>query len=486
MSDISAIVAVTISVGATLVPQPGSDTLNIVGSSARLPPGDRIRFYSTLTGVGEDFQSTDPEYLAAKAYFSASPTPTKLAISRRLTAQIAAELIGGAATQVLATYQAVGAGGSMAITVDGIDTELTGMDFTAVASLNAVAAIVQTHLVSSIGVGIRCVWDGTHFVITGGTTGISASLSYASAGSTGTSVHALMALDAASGGVLTAGMDPGSVTQEINDIARISNAWYGLALTAEATQADILEAAAWTEAAGKKHYPTDVDAGEKNGTSTTSTGYLLRAAGYKRTSLMYSSDPYAGVAYAGRELTTDFSQPDSAITMKFKQLGGIATTPLTETERLVLVANNVNYYTTFGGNPMVAEGVQCDGTYSDQVLGLDWLKREISRDAFAALYSAPAKVAQTDKGVAGVVQRIENAFAQGVLNGLLAPGIWTGSPLGQVKTGDVLPKGFYVFAQPVASQSATARASRVAPPISCLAIGAGALHGLIIGVTFQP
>ncbi len=486
MSEISSIVSVAISVSAALTTLAGSDTMNIVGPSAKLPQGERLRFYTGITSVGLDYATTDPEYLGALKAFSQVPAPAKIAISRRFNAATAGELLGGAATQVLATYAAIGATGSMAITVDGAVKQVTGMDFTAAASMNAIAAIVQTRL-QVVAAGATCTWNNVagRFELHSGTTGGASSLTYASAGSTGVTAHAVLALDAASNGKITAGAAAETVATSLANIALFNGAWTGFSLTSEVVQADILAAAAWAEAANKRQYATSVAINELDATSTSSTGYLLKAAGYKRTALEYSLDPYAGVSYGVKDLTIDFTQPNSTQTMKFKQEPGVAVTPLTETQRLALVGNNVNYDTTWGGNAMVAEGVQCDGTYSDQVTNLDWLARQIRNNAFGVLYGAP-KVPQTDPGVAGVLQAVEKACAQGVINGLAAPGVWGGAAFGSIKTGDVLPKGFYAYAAPVASQSSTQRSTRIAPPITVAVIGAGALHGLSINVVFQP
>jgi hypothetical protein len=72
-----------------------------------------------------------------------------------------------------------------------------------------------------------------------------------------------------------------------------------------------------------------------------------------------------------------------------------------------------------------------------------------------------------------------------VNNGLLAPGVWNGGDLGEMKTGMFLPKGYYVYAQPVAQQNQSDRDARKAPPIQAIIKGAGAIHFADITVTFQ-
>ncbi len=92
---VNKIVNVTILSSPTFPQRRGFGLLNIIGDSARLPTGDRMHSYSDMDGVAEDFQSTDPEYLAAQVFFSQSPRPAELNISRFFTNAVSAELRGG-------------------------------------------------------------------------------------------------------------------------------------------------------------------------------------------------------------------------------------------------------------------------------------------------------------------------------------------------------------------------------------------------------
>jgi len=134
---------------------------------------------------------------------------------------------------------------------------------------------------------------------------------------------------------------------------------------------------------------------------------------------------------------------------------------------------------------MLAEGVMASGKFFDERHGLDWLQNAIETNVFGYLYTRTTKVPQTDKGVAALVQQTEKALREGVNNGLLAPGVWNGMDLGEVSSGDFLPKGFYVYAQPVAEQNQSDREARKAPPIQVIAKGAGAIHFADITVTFE-
>lgn len=484
MTDINKIVNVTISTTPTFTARAGFGLMNIIGVSASLPLGQRYRTYEDLTDVGVDFGANTEEYKAAQRYFSASPKPNILAISRRFNAAVAGELLGGAGiSRVLSDYTGITTG-SFSITIDGVLKQVTGLDFSGAASLNAVAAIIQTRLIAAQAGTTAVLQDATRFKLTSGTTGPTSTISYAGIPAAGVDVSTLLGLTAATGAVVSTGSAIEAIATSLDKIQLTNDAWYGFSLTNEATEAERISAAGWAEAMIKKHYANLTNVNNLDPASVLSLGYLLHNVGYRRTLAVYNTDPYAAVAAAGRELTVDFDQPNSTITLKFKQLPSIPVVALTETQRGALTTNKVNYYTAFGGNAMLAEGVMSNGTFSDEVSGLDWWQVEIEDDVFSELYTAPTKIPQTDKGVARLVQAAERACEKAVSNGLLAPGIWTGAALGTIDTGDFLSKGYYVFAAPVADQSTPDRDARIAPPISIIARGAGALHSANIGVTF--
>lgn len=80
---ISDIVNVQITRETQTVSQAGFGTLMILGTHKSF--NDRIKYYSSISEVAEDFTSAQPEYIAAQDVFSQSPRPTRLAIGRRDT-----------------------------------------------------------------------------------------------------------------------------------------------------------------------------------------------------------------------------------------------------------------------------------------------------------------------------------------------------------------------------------------------------------------
>lgn len=142
--------------------------LMVAGDSDVINGLERFRTYDTIDGVVEDFGTDAPEYDAAALYFGQSPKPNTIMIGRWLRTASPGENDGGiltSAQQLLATWQAITSGG-FKISVDAVAKSLTGLNFSAAANLNAVAAIIDAALS-----GGSCVWNGSQFIVASDTTG---------------------------------------------------------------------------------------------------------------------------------------------------------------------------------------------------------------------------------------------------------------------------------------------------------------------------
>jgi hypothetical protein len=213
-------------------------------------------------------------------------------------------------------------------------------------------------------------------------------------------------------------------------------------------------------------------------TSTADIASLLKASGYGRTYVQFSSkNPYAAASFFGRLATVNFEGENTTITMKFKQEPGIAPEDLTATQARTLRAKNCNVFVAYeNGTSIIQEGVMANGDFVDERHGLDWLQNVVQTDVYNLLCQAP-KVPQTDAGTHLLVTTIEATMARSVRNGLVAPGVWSSAlEFGQLKKGQTLSKGFYVYAPPVASQPQADREARKSVPIQVAAKLAGAVH----------
>lgn len=484
---VNKVVKVNILTSPTFPARKGFGLLLIIGQSARLPLGQRIRFYSDMDAVAADFSGSDEEYKAANIAFSQSPRPSEIAIGRRYPSGAPGELLGSVSTYTsdIPTWQAITAG-KLTIPLDGLNVALTAMDFSAAANLNAVAAVVQAKLTIAAA-GATITFDGTRFIVRSATTGASSTVGYSVAPGSGTDIGPLLGLNAAGLGLQSTGVAAESITQSLDALQLFDASWYGFSFTSEVVEQNIKDAAAWAETRVKIFGYTTLASNVQDGAETSANlASFFKNLAYRRTFGVWDKDDsYSAISAMVRAFTVNFNEQNSTITLKFKQLPGTTPETITETQRLAFVAKNINYYTRFGDSAMLAEGVMASGVFFDEVHGLDWLQNAIETNVFGYLYTRTTKVPQTDKGVALIVQKIDKALVQGVNNGLLAPGVWNGGDLGQVSTGDYLPRGFYVYAQPVASQNQGDREARKAPPIQVIAKGAGAIHFVDISLTFE-
>lgn len=104
------IVDVQITRDTQTVSQAGFGTLLILGTNKAFT--DRLRYYSSLAEVSQDFSTSSPEYIASRDVFSQSPRPPRLAIGRR------------DADDMSITVETAMAPFSYTVTVNGLDATL--------------------------------------------------------------------------------------------------------------------------------------------------------------------------------------------------------------------------------------------------------------------------------------------------------------------------------------------------------------------------
>lgn len=458
----------------------------IMGSSDVIDTNELIRQYANIKGVAQDFGTTAPEYLAAALYFSQTPQPAILYIGRWAQAATKGRLNCGVLTpaeQVMSNFTSV-TSGALKISVDGVGpTDITGIDLSSATNLNGVASILQTKISATFS-GTTVVWDAVQgrFIIRSGTTGASSTVSYMTAPATGTSIINLLKGSSSMASSPVAGIVAETALAAVGKLADVSSQWYGLmfATATPPADADYLAVAAYIEASSPSRiFGVNIIATTVlDNTITSDIGSQLQALGYKRTFCQYSSSsPYAVASLMGRAFTVDFEANNTTITLKFKQEPGVAAEYLTETQAATLRAKNVNVFIEYDNSTaIIQEGVMANGYFFDEVHGTDWLQNAIQTDVWNLLYTTPTKIPQTDDGMHQIVTRIEKVCGRAVNNGLLAPGVWDVQGFGQIKDGDFLPKGYYVYAPLVSTQSAADRAARKSVPIQVAAKLAGAVH----------
>lgn len=470
------------------------DSLLIAGDSNVINVSERIRSYSSLTDVATDFGGAAPEYAAAALFFGQSPAPEQLYIGRWAQAATAGLLVGGpvsTANQAIAVWNGIN-NGAFDITIDGVGpTEVGNLDFTAQVNLNGVANVITSGLPGGTAI---CTWDPVRqrFTIASQSTGAGSTISFLTAPNAGTDISAMLAMIGTPVGASSvAGVAAETAAAAVAILDALPTQWYGLMFAStNVVDADHLAIAAFVEAAGNPHV-YGLTTSESSALVTgdvSSIGAQLKALNYNRTLYQYSSmSPYAVAAFFGRAFTVDFNGNLTTITMMFKQEAGVTAESLTSTQANALDANHYNYFVGFNNNTdIIVNGKVASGQFFDTIWDVDWLANAIQTNVYNLLFTTTTKIPQTDAGMHQISTQIEAACAQGVANGALAPGTWNAGGFGQLKEGQFLPKGYYVFAPPVSSQSEAARAARSSVPFQVAAKLAGAVHNVSITVNVNP
>ncbi|MDY2868021.1 MAG: DUF3383 domain-containing protein [Mesosutterella sp.] len=448
----------------------------ILGTSDVIDTDERVRSYSSISEVASDFGTSAAEYEAALAFFSQSPKPTLLYIGRWAKTATAGRWRGRVLTsdeQDIEDFNAIKAG-TLTLTIDGTQKSLAGLDFSAETNLNGVASLVGVAL----GNAGSCTFDGSRFVITSATTGALSSVVCSDGGTLAT----LMGLPS---GASIKGVESESIADGLTALLDFQD-WYMVAVAAETSEEEDIAAAGLIEAASPARMIgfTTQDASEIDPTAESTLGAKLKALGYNRSIVMYSSSNKQAVASVfGRMATINFEGNNTTLTLKFKQCPGVTSEHLRSSQSAALRANNVNTFAAYQNDTAILrEGVTSGGWYIDETHGLDWLQNRVQTDLWNLLYTH-RKVGQDTSGATALVSCINKSLNQAVANGLVAPGVWNGDGFGALNTGDTLSTGFYVYIQPFEGQSQSDREARKAPPIQIAAKLKGAVHFVDVTIT---
>lgn len=117
-------------------------SLLILGTSTVIPITERIRLYSSLADIGNDFGVSSPEYLAATPFFGQSPKPTQVYVGRWAKTLATGET-GEAETALQAVNAALGY-------TNWYGLELADSDAISDADILAVAGAIEASTVSRV------------------------------------------------------------------------------------------------------------------------------------------------------------------------------------------------------------------------------------------------------------------------------------------------------------------------------------------------
>ena len=374
-------------------------------------------------------------------------------------------------------------------TVTFLGQTFTSIDFTEAESLADVASTLQTALRTSPAAGfsdIEVEYDALQSAFTVSIDRLDADEFLA--GDTADELGL-------TGGSIVAGHGSEIVEDALEDILAIDDSFYFVSPDLVIADGDgARRLAAWTST---RPYILALDV---NGAATlvagedSSLAAELSALEYDRTFALWSAtSDYKALSLAGRFSSVNFAAANSLITAKFKRLPGTTPDDLTSSQQEELIRKRINYYTRFGGDAIVAEGMTLQpGGWIDVRYWLDWMVNAIETAVYNLLRQSPARVPQTARGIASIKAVVERVCEAGVLNGGIAPGTVSEALRADIQqvTGNAefdgtLNRGYLVHAGRIAEQAQSDRAQRKAPPLRCWIKGSGAVHSVDIDLTLE-
>ena len=267
-----------------------------------------------------------------------------------------------------------------------------------------------------------------------------------------------------------------------------SGAWYAcyVASSTALTKAQHQAIAAYIQTIIAAYFYDSHTADDLDSTKSSDAFSTLKNLSYKRSLGIYSGTEFAGAALMGFSMGANDGTPGSAYTLFGKTLAGVTPDDLSETDVATLTAKNANYYVTRGSSyNLVEHGVTADGTWFDEMIGLDQLANDLQISCMDVLTKTKTKVPYTDQGAMRFVLACNDACYNAARRGFIGPGVWKLDSVLDLEKGDTLETGYMCQASPVADEPLANRGLRICPPIYVCVILTGAIHSVAIKVIVE-
>jgi hypothetical protein len=428
------------------------------------------KIYLSPKEVGEDFGTDSDTYAMANAIFSQKPNV--LAGNGYLVVIPFEDTAAVTAVQHLA-FSAVPASGSYELRYGANTTSAIQWDDNAAAVQAALRALTGLSTITVAG-DTTAGFDVTFTGVSGAATLLQV---VADSLQSSTPVNVTITPTTTTAGTTLSTETLADAITRTEDLVQ----YFGIVAAEITNQTNMLAAAAVVQALNKIAFflgrsQADVEVGGKLD--------LLRSGSFSQSRGLYygdgaSSDALVMMAsYAGRALSVNFDGSNTTDTMHLKDLIGVQPDgTMTQTLLTLCQAAGADVYASFQG---VAKTF-CSGenSFFDQVYNLQWFVGALQVAGFNYLAQSSTKVPQTEQGMDGLKGAYRKVCERASTNQYAAAGEWQSSTTFG-NQGDFLANirqvGYYIFSQPIAKQSQTAREARQAPLVQIAVKEAGAIH----------
>ncbi len=363
--------------------------------SGALPFGaGRIRFYTDLITVSNDWGTTSSAYAAARDFFSQPNRAVTMAIAQAFSTAQKGYMTTGTCGSVSA-FSAVTAG-SFSIAIDGVSQNISALNFSTDTTLALIATRIQTAVraIGSGGFSMATVTvSGGQLVFTSGTSGNASSVSVLGATGSGTDISGSTLLNGVTG-TTQIGYTPTDIAGELGLISEAARA-SGRFVYAWDLDASYRDTAAQTTASSWAQANLAVMSVTSNSplaydpSTTTDEGSVISALGNYRTYLTWMAPTqlgyYPGMATFAQMLGVNYSAINAHRTAKFMDLTGLPTAPIDTTQLGVLEGKGYNVLTLMsGGARTLREGNTSVSPkwYLDELIDLDNYSQELQTEVY--------------------------------------------------------------------------------------------------------
>lgn len=448
----------------------------------------RLAFYSSFDAVNDDLRVTAEGKKAARDFFAQPRRARRMAIGQVFDTAQAGYIRSGALGSV-AAFQAV-TNGSFAVAIDGVSEDITGLNFTTDTTYALIATRIQAALVAAGFTGATATVSNSQITIKSGTTGNASTVSVLAPVSpaTGTDISGPGFLNARLGtAVVQPGYLPTGLVDELSLIAEAARCGgsfvYGWALDAAFRDTPEQVAAGQWAAARTAVMPLVSNSPLAwDPASTNDLGPEIKELGLFRAWPYYhdQADFYPDMALLALILSVNYAQRSSTITTKFKDLIGIPTVGLTETQWTTLQSKGYNSFTLTGNTSRVnREGDTPNAAwFMDDVTNLDNFVEELQVAEYNA-FLRNGKIPFSVEGQTILQDAIQQVCEKYIYNGTLSERRVLDTT--QVDGYRVDP-AYTITPTPIELSTVSDRSDRVGPPFVIDLNLAGAIHSIAINV----
>lgn len=475
--EITKFVNANISIKPTGVGLGNFGILGFLTDESGILTNERARAYSSLSEVLSDWSTSTEVYKAAAAFYGQTPSPTDFVVLSVYGTNQPAYLVGGG-SDTLAEIQALGSD-DLALEVNGVVHTIT-VNFNQTTFDNVADAISQGLTAQSVDAQV--IHDGSKFVVsTLVATGNSATIEYSIgtvSDALGLSQHQAITVYGINAETPVEALGQ-AIDKNIDFTAVVTHKKYR-DVVGQPSGLNTEDIADFCEGTKKIFCNTTNNLTSLDAQVTSDIGSILKAKSlqYTITTLAKNYNQYPSASVFGRAASVNFEGISTTITLNLKRMPSITAEDLTTAQLDILRDKNINVVVQIGKDATAyTEGRMASGSWLDSVHGLLWLENRIETDMFNLLYTSNTDIPYTPSGVNTLIATLRGSLEQALNNGLIEAGF--------LDDGTYLPNGYGIKYVEVQNVSTADKTNRSYKGLKFIAIGAGAIHDVVIDGEFS-